>query len=58
MSQFTVSGTFQSRGGSRPFSKRVGAVNENVAREHVLSKFGSEHGLKRTQVTIEEVSEE
>lgn len=56
MSQFTVSGRFQSRDGARSFSKLVEAVNEDVAREHVYSKFGSEHGLKRTQVEITDVS--
>jgi large subunit ribosomal protein LX len=55
MSQFTISGQFDGRDGPRSFSKDIEAVNENVAREHVLSQFGSEHGLKRTQVTIEEV---
>lgn len=56
MSQFTVSGRFQSRDGWKSFTKSVDAVNENVAREHVLANFGSEHGLKRTHVDIEEVT--
>jgi len=56
MSQFTVRGQFDGRDGRRSFSKDIEAVNENVAREHILSQFGSEHGLKRTQVTIDEVS--
>jgi len=55
MSQFTIRGQFDGRDGPRSFSKDIEAVNENVAREHILSQFGSEHGLKRTQVTIEEV---
>ena len=56
MGQFTVSGRFQNRGGFREFQKVVEAPNENVAREHVFSRMGSEHGLKRTQVEISEVS--
>jgi large subunit ribosomal protein LX len=56
MSQFTVSGSFQSRGGWQPFEKTVEADNEDVAEEHVLSQFGSEHGLNRTQVEISEVA--
>jgi len=56
MSQFTIRGQFDGRDGPRSFSRVIEAVNENVAREHVLSQFGSEHGLKRTQVTINEVS--
>jgi len=58
MSQFTISGQFDGRDGPRSFSKGIEAVNESVAREHILSQFGSEHGLKRTQVTIQDVSEQ
>ena len=56
MSQFTISGTFTSRGVSHDFTKTVEAPNENVAREHVLSLIGSEHGIKRTKVDLSEVS--
>ncbi|MFB6202202.1 MAG: 50S ribosomal protein L18Ae [Halorhabdus sp.] len=55
MSEFTVSGTFQARDGWQSFEKQVEAENESVAEEYVLSAFGSEHGLKRTQVEIEGV---
>jgi large subunit ribosomal protein LX len=58
MSRFTVRGQFRSRRQSRAFEKSVEAPNENVAREHVYSRFGSEHGLKRANVAIDEVSEE
>ncbi len=44
------------RTGPRTFTKEIEAENENVAREHILSQFGSEHGLKRTQISIQEVS--
>ncbi|MFW5974481.1 MAG: 50S ribosomal protein L18Ae [Natrialbaceae archaeon] len=57
MRQFTISGQFHSREGPRSFTREITAVNENVAREHVLSQFGSEHGLKRTQVSIQDVIE-
>ena len=56
MSAFTVSGRFQSRGGTQEFTKTVDAVNENVAREHVLAQLGSQHNLKRTQVELSEVT--
>ncbi|MFC4356953.1 50S ribosomal protein L18Ae [Halobium salinum] len=56
MSQFTVSGRFQSRDGWEDFEKSIDAENENVAREHILAQFGSQHNLKRTQVEIEEVA--
>ncbi|MFC6725464.1 50S ribosomal protein L18Ae [Halobium palmae] len=56
MSQFTVSGRFQARDGWEGFEKSIDAANENVAREHIYAQFGSQHGLKRTQVEIEEVA--
>lgn len=55
MSEFTVRGRFQARDGPQSFEKTVDAPNEEVAREHVYASFGSEHGLKRTQVDLEEV---
>lgn len=57
MSEFIVSGRFQSRGGYQQFERAVSAENESVAIEHTYAEFGSEHGLKRTQVEIEEVSQ-
>ena len=57
MSEFSVSGRFQSRDGSQAFTKTVDAPNENVAREHVLSRLGSQHNLKRTQIELSEVTE-
>lgn len=56
MSAFTIRGEFRGRTAPRTFTKEIEAVNENVAREHLLSQFGSEHGLKRTQVTIQDVT--
>jgi large subunit ribosomal protein LX len=56
MSEFTVRGTFQARDGRQEFEKTVDAPNEDVAEDHVYAAFGSEHGLKRTQVDVEEVS--
>ncbi|MDR5673027.1 Ribosomal protein L20A (L18A) [Halalkaliarchaeum sp. AArc-CO] len=56
MAQFVVSGRFQTREDKQPFERTIDAENESVAREHVFSQFGSEHGLKRTQVEIEEVA--
>ena len=55
MSQFTVSGRFRSRDGWQAFTKSIDAPNEDVAREHTFAEFGSKHGLKRTQVEIDEV---
>ncbi|MFC7133526.1 MULTISPECIES: 50S ribosomal protein L18Ae [Salinibaculum] len=55
MSKFTVSGRWQARDGWQTFEKEIEAENEDVAREHTYAEFGSKHGLKRTQVEIEEV---
>ncbi len=55
MSEFTVHGRFQARDGHQEFEKSVEAPTESVARDRVYASFGSEHGLKRTEVTIEEV---
>ncbi|WP_435063328.1 50S ribosomal protein L18Ae [Halobaculum sp. EA56] len=55
MSQFTVSGEFRTRDGHQAFTRSIDAENENVAREHVLSQFGAEHNLNRTEIEIDEV---
>jgi large subunit ribosomal protein LX len=55
MSEFTVTGRWKARDGWQTFEKEIDAENENVAREHVYAEFGSKHGLKRTQVEVEEV---
>lgn len=56
MRTFTVSGAWQARDGWQSFEQALDAENEAVAVEHVYAEFGSRHGLKRTQVEIEEVS--
>ncbi len=43
--------------GGKPFTKEVEAKSENHAIHKVYSLFGSHNGLKRTQITIEEVRE-
>ena len=55
MSTFTVQGTFQARDGPQSFEKEIEAPNEDVATDRTYAAFGSEHGLKRTQVEITEV---
>jgi large subunit ribosomal protein LX len=55
MSEFTISGRWQARDGWQTFEKEIEAENEDVAVEHTYAEFGSKHGLKRTQVEIEEV---
>jgi len=55
MSEFTVTGRWQARDGWETFEKGIEAENEDVAVEYAYTEFGSKHGLKRTQVEIEEV---
>ena len=55
MSEFTVRGSFPARYGDQEFEKQVDAPNENVAKERVYAEFGSQHGLKRTQIAIDGV---
>ena len=57
MSQFTVTGRFTTRDGFAEFEKTIDAENEDVAREHTYSQLGSQHGLKRTQIELEEVTQ-
>jgi large subunit ribosomal protein LX len=56
MDEYTVSGRWQARDGWQSFEKSLEAENEDVAVEHIYANFGSKHGLKRTQVEIEEVA--
>jgi large subunit ribosomal protein LX len=55
MDEYTVSGEWQARDGWQSFEIRIEAENEDVATEHVYADFGSKHGLKRTQVDVQEV---
>lgn len=55
MSEFTVRGSFPARFGEQDFEKQVEAPNEDVAVERVYTEFGSQHGLKRTQIDVSEV---
>lgn len=55
MSRFSVRGRMQAREGWRPFEAEFEAPNEAVAEEHAYATLGSRHGLKRTQIDIEEV---
>ncbi|MFB6080931.1 MAG: 50S ribosomal protein L18Ae [Haloferacaceae archaeon] len=52
MSQFAVSGRYQTRDGYQEFTKTVTAPNDEVARDRVYALLGSEHGLKRIQVEL------
>jgi len=58
MSMFEVKGRFKGEligKAWRPFTKRVDCQNEKTATEIVYSLMGSEHGLKRNLIKIDEV---
>jgi large subunit ribosomal protein LX len=58
MSTFRVSGRYESRDGTSPFESSVEAPNEDVARERAYANLGSQHGLNRRQIELEEVESE
>ena len=57
MTRFSVRGTFRPGGEERSFTREIDAENDGVARERVFSQLGSEHGLSRTQIAVDEVEE-
>lgn len=56
MTEYTVSGRWKTASGWQSFETALTAENENVAIEHTYATLGSRHGLKRTQIEIEEVA--
>lgn len=57
MTEYTVSGEFETSGGLQQFTRTIEAPNESVARERVFSQFGSEHNVTRRRVTVTEITE-
>ncbi len=57
MANYIVEGKFKAGVQWEHFSKEVESVNENTAREKVLSTFGSKHGINRNLIQIESVKE-
>ncbi|HTY90875.1 MAG TPA: 50S ribosomal protein L18Ae [Methanocella sp.] len=55
MANYIVEGTFKAGVQWEKFSKEVESVNENTAREKVLSTLGSRHGINRNLIKIESV---
>jgi len=55
--EFEIQGRFKAVVGKvwHPFSKKVESPNEKNARDKVYSLMGSEHGLKRSLIKIDEV---
>jgi large subunit ribosomal protein LX len=57
MKAFRVAGTFRNRPGMQKFSKEVAAKGKDEAVEVVVSELGSKHRAKRSEITIESISE-
>jgi large subunit ribosomal protein LX len=57
MTEYEVKGRFEPGGDEREFTQVVKAENENVARERTYANLGSRHRLKRTQIDVNEVTE-
>jgi ribosomal protein L20A (L18A) len=55
MASFIVKGTFKMGDFKHKFSKKVTAVNENLAKENVKSKIGADYRCPRHLVKIESV---
>ena len=57
MTVFEVKGSFKEKRKSKGFTKTVEAVNQNFAKEKVLSLFGSKNKIRRANIKIEAVKE-
>lgn len=54
---FIISGNYMEKQVMKTFEKEVKAVNENFAKEKILSNIGSKHKINRYRITIENVLE-
>lgn len=55
MATYNVSGKINLGSEERPFTKKVEAESENMARHKTYALFGSHSGLKRNMVKIDKV---
>jgi len=58
MPQFTVTGNADLGKYEQPFEQVVDAESEDHAREQIKSRFGSKHGISRSNVRIESLEQE
>lgn len=54
--KFRITGEIKAGAGTRKFTKEVEAKSENHAKELAYALFGSQNGLKRTNVKIAEIA--
>jgi large subunit ribosomal protein LX len=57
MTNYRVTGRWETPDGWQRFETELDAENESVAVEHTYAEFGSRHGLTRRQIEIQEVAE-
>jgi large subunit ribosomal protein LX len=57
MTDYRVTGRWETPNGWQSFETELEAENESVAVEHTYAEFGSRHGLKRRQIEIQEVAQ-
>ena len=57
MNRYVVSGEFWAGREYQDFETEIEADSEDLAIERTYANFGSRHGVKRTQLQIDEVTE-
>ncbi len=55
MKAYRVTGSFRQGKKNQEFSMDLVAENEDGAKEKIMSNFGSRHGAKRREITIETI---
>ena len=55
MKAYRVAGSFRQGKKNQEFSMDLVAENEDGAKEKIMSNFGSRHGAKRREITIETI---
>ena len=55
MKAYRVAGSFRQGKKNQGFSMDLVAENEDGAKEKIMSNFGSRHGAKRREITIETI---
>lgn len=58
MNTYVVQGEIKLEKGKNSFERMVKANSESHARDKVLAELGSEHGVTRSRISVEQVSEE
>jgi large subunit ribosomal protein LX len=57
MKAFRVKGEFQMGGLMSPFNREIEAMDQDDAREKMLSLLGSEHRCKRNKIKVADIVE-